>query len=213
MLSSRRRIVIVPVSALVLASAALTACTARGESGQAGSGAPSTSVTASAPVSARASASTPPGTTASGAAPGGGTGRGQASAPADTSAPTGATTPAGAARWAGTKQFVQISKAWISGGRTYLSVRTAQKVAVTGPYEAWHIMPGQGPYATVSMAADGRVLLSAPLGDDSQPVSYSQAEFVRRLTAESSLIRPALGYDLSFDGTGRVSRVQSLYTP
>ncbi len=127
-------------------------------------------------------------------------------------APGEGTAPAGTTRWAGTKQFMQIREGWTSGGRTYLSVRTARKVAVTDPHEAWLIIPGEGPYTTVLMAADARVLLSVPLGDDSLAHLYSQTEFVNRLTAEPSASRSRLGYDLSFDGKGQVTRLQSLYT-
>ncbi|MGW5232763.1 hypothetical protein ACWEQU_10760 [Streptomyces nodosus] len=107
---------------------------------------------------------------------------------------------------------MQIREGWTSGGRTYLSVRTARKVAVTAPHEAWLIIPGEGPYTTVLMAADARVLLAVPLGDDSLAQPYSQTEFVNRLTAEPSASRSRLGYDLSFDGKGQVTRLQSLYT-
>jgi hypothetical protein len=116
-----------------------------------------------------------------------------------------------AAPWAGTKQFVQIDDAWTSDGQTYLSVRPAQKEAMTEPHEAWLIVPGEGPYTTVSIAEDAQVLLAVPLGDESQAASYTLAEFVSRLTAQSSSIRPGLGYDLSFDGEGQVTRLQSLY--
>ncbi|MFB7461836.1 MULTISPECIES: hypothetical protein [unclassified Streptomyces] len=132
--------------------------------------------------------------------------------PTATTAPGDDTAPAGTTRWAGTKQFMQIREGWISGGRTYLSVRTARKVAVTDPHEAWLIIPGEGPYTTVLMATDARVLLSVPLGDNSAPYPYSQTEFVNRLMAEPSSSRSGLGYDLSFDGKGQVTRLQSLYT-
>ncbi len=137
---------------------------------------------------------------------------------APTTAPAGGTDPDGtpsstsAAPWAGTKQFVQIEDARTSDGRTYLSVRPAQKKAHT-QFEAWVIVPGEGPYTEVRMAEDAKVLLSVPLGDGKHASSYSQAEFVSRLTAQPSTARSLLGYDLSFDGEGRVTRLQSLYTP
>ncbi|MFD5319148.1 hypothetical protein [Streptomyces sp. NPDC127098] len=134
------------------------------------------------------------------------------SAPADETVPT--TEPdADAAAWAGSRQFVQIEDAWTSDGRTYLSVRPAQKEAhVTDHSEAWVVVPGEGPYTEVPLADDAQVLLSAPLGDESQASSYTQAEFVSRLTAQSSSDRSLVGYDLSFDGEGQVTRVESLYT-
>lgn len=117
-----------------------------------------------------------------------------------------------AARWAGTKQFVQIGDARTAGGRTYLSVRPAEKKPHPR-FEAWVIVPGEGPYTEVSMTEDAQVLLSVPLGDAKHPAAYTRAEFVGRLTARPSSDRALLGFDLSFDGQGRVTRVQSLYTP
>ncbi|MEU3250157.1 hypothetical protein [Streptomyces sp. NPDC006997] len=159
----------------------------------------------------------------------GGDGDGRAGAPtpatpsasADAATPTAApvgdagqqgtpSSSASSAPWAGSKQFVQIDGARTSGGRTYLSVRPAEKKA-HDELEAWVIVPGEGPYTEVPMADDATVLLSVPLGDAKHPSSYSQAEFVSRLTAQPSPARALLGYDLSFDGEGRVTRLQSLY--
>lgn len=204
MFTSRRRTA-AGAAALVLTALVLTACSGNGDGGRANTSAPAP-VAASASASASAPPSAPAFVTVSATASGGSTTPGSTPAAGSTVAPTGA------ARWAGTKQFVQIRSAWISKGRTYLSVRAARKVAATGPIEAWEIVPGQGPYVTVPMAADGRVLLSVPLGDNSSAQSYSQAEFVRRLTAESPSHRTGLGYDLSFDANGQVARLQSLYT-
>ncbi|NHI08336.1 lipoprotein [Streptomyces sp. KO7888] len=117
-----------------------------------------------------------------------------------------------AARWAGTKQFVQIGDARTADGRAYLSVRPAEKKPHP-QFEAWVIVPGEGPYTEVSMTEDAQVLLSVPLGDAKHPAAYTRAEFVGRLTARPSSDRALLGFDLSFDGQGRVTRVQSLYTP
>ncbi|MEU5510263.1 hypothetical protein [Streptomyces fungicidicus] len=143
-------------------------------------------------------------------APAGGTA--PTTAPGDGADPAGTASPATAASWAGTKQFVQIDDARTSDGRTYLSVRPAQKKAHP-QFEAWVIVPGEGPYTEVRMADDATVLLSVPLGDGKHPASYSRAEFVSRLTAQPSPARSRLGYDLSFDGQGQVTRLQSLYTP
>ncbi|MFD5655296.1 hypothetical protein [Streptomyces sp. NPDC127039] len=129
----------------------------------------------------------------------------------DRTAPSSAPS-ATAARWAGTKQFVQIDDARTGDGRTYLSVRPAEKKPHPR-FEAWMIVPGEGPYTEVSMTEDAQVLLSVPLGDAKHPAAYAQDEFVDRLTARPSSDRAVLGYDLSFDGRGRVTRVQSLYTP
>ncbi|MYS69986.1 hypothetical protein GTY88_06030 [Streptomyces sp. SID5926] len=127
-------------------------------------------------------------------------------------APSASAAGANAARWAGTKQFVQIDDARTAGGRTYLSVRPAEKKPHPR-FEAWVIVPGEGPYTEVSMTEDAQVLLSVPLGDAKHPAAYAQDEFVGRLTARPSSDRALLGFDLSFDGQGRVTRVQSLYTP
>ncbi|MFH9613250.1 hypothetical protein ACH4MM_05735 [Streptomyces pratensis] len=180
---SHRRPAVRCLTALSFSLVALTGCSGAGD-GQAAATTPGISATPSASAE-----STAPDT-----------------APDDTSSSTGA------APWSGTKQFVQIEDARTSDGRTYLSVRPAQKKA-HAQFEAWVIVPGEGPYTEVSMAEDAKVLLSVPLGDAKHPASYSQAEFVDRLTAQSSSPRLLLGYDLSFDGEGRVTRLQSLYTP
>ncbi|MGC9495224.1 hypothetical protein [Streptomyces sp. WG7] len=128
-------------------------------------------------------------------------------------APDGtASASAGAVSWSGTKKFVQIDGARSSDGRTYVSVRPAQK-KVHPKFEAWVITPGKGPYTEVPLAENAQVLLSVPLGDETRAASYSQAEFVSRLTAKSPSARSAIGYDLSFDGQGQVTRLQSLPMP
>lgn len=188
---SRRRAAARCLTALAisLSLAALTGCGGEDDA-QADATAPATSATPSAPADEAGSTTEP----------GGGADQ------ADTSASTSA------APWAGTKQFVQIDDAWTSDGRTYLSVRPAQKEPyITEHFEAWKIIPGEGLYTEVPMAEDAQVLLSVPLGDDSRHGSYSQEEFVSRLTAESPRIRSSIGYDLSFDGEGQVIRVKSLY--
>ncbi|MFH8452444.1 hypothetical protein ACH4CD_24780 [Streptomyces fungicidicus] len=188
---SHRRPALRCLATLTFSLVALTGCS--GESGgQAAATSPSAS--ASATPSAPAGESAP------------------TTAPGDGADPAGTAPSATAASWAGTKQFVQIDDARTSDGRTYLSVRPAQKKAHP-QFEAWVIVPGEGPYTEVRMADDATVLLSVPLGDGKHPASYSRAEFVSRLTAQSSPARSRLGYDLSFDGQGRVTRLQSLYTP
>ncbi|MEU3735332.1 hypothetical protein AB0E81_39045 [Streptomyces sp. NPDC033538] len=131
--------------------------------------------------------------------------------PGDGADPDGTSSPSSSAPWAGTKQFVQIEEARTSDGGTYLSVRPAQKKAHP-QFEAWVIVPGERPYTEVRMAEDAKVLLSVPLGDAKHAASYSQADFVSRLNSQPSTARAVLGYDLSFDGEGNVTRLQSLYT-
>lgn len=130
----------------------------------------------------------------------------------DSQAPTGET------RWAGTKQFVTIDKAWTEDGVTHLSVRPARKKVITR-FDNWQIIPGKGPFTTVTMTKEARILLTAQVrGDDpsgvrdSAPLPYSQAEFVTLLKQMDPSLSAGIGYDLSFDGEGRVTKVQSLYT-
>ncbi|MGW0608201.1 hypothetical protein [Streptomyces sp. NPDC002640] len=125
----------------------------------------------------------------------------------------------GGAAWAGTKQFVQIKDAWTADGRTYAAVRTAEKKADTR-FEAWVMTPGDGPWITVTLAEDARVLLTVQVrGDDpsgaprGEAVPSTRAEFVTRLGRLQPQERERIGYDLSFDGDGRVVKLQSLYTP
>ncbi|MFD4035419.1 hypothetical protein ACFWVP_34115 [Streptomyces sp. NPDC058637] len=176
------------LTALAFSLVTLTGCSGEGD-GQAADTAPVTSAAPSASAD---------GTAANTGSDGGAT-------------PDGTSSTA-AAPWAGTKQFVQIDDARSGDGGTYLSVRPAQKKAHP-QFEAWVIVPGEGPYTEVVMAEDAKVMLSVPLGDEKHPASYSQADFVSRLTARPSSDRSPLGYDLSFDGEGRVTRLQSLYTP
>ncbi|MFF3562167.1 hypothetical protein ACFYXS_19215 [Streptomyces sp. NPDC002574] len=222
MFTSRRRTAVWAGTLAALTCLALSACSGADSGGadrQVGAGDPSG---ASAPAAPSAVPSTPGAPSASGPVspvasvpPADAPPSVVASVPPADAPPSvvASVPPADAARWAGTKQFVQMQNAWTTGGRTYLSVRSARKQAATGPIEAWEIVPGRGPYTTVPLAADGRLLLSVPLGDDSVPASYSAAEFVKRLRAQSPSFREGLGYDLSFDAQGRVVRLQSLYTP
>ncbi|WP_326580673.1 hypothetical protein OIE69_41670 [Actinacidiphila glaucinigra] len=122
--------------------------------------------------------------------------------------------------WAGTKQFVTIDKAWTKGGLTYLSVRPAQK-EVNTQFDTWEIVPGTGAFTSVTMAKDARVLLTAPVrGDDDasgasrgEPLPSSQTEFVTLLKQLDSGLSAGIGYDLSFDGEGQVTKLQSQYKP
>ncbi|RBM23323.1 hypothetical protein [Streptomyces sp. PT12] len=174
------------LTALAFGLVALTACGGEGD-GRAADAAPETSAAPSPSADAADQA--------------------EASDPADASASNEA------APWAGARQFVQIEDAWADGGTTYLSVRPAEKEAhVTDHSEAWVVVPSEGPFTEVPLAEDAQVLLAVPLGDESAASSYSQAEFVSRLAAQSPSVRPRFGYDLSFDGEGRVTRLESLYT-
>lgn len=72
----------------------------------------------------------------------------------------------------------------------------------------------------MTLAKDARVLLTVPIrGDDTpgtsggEPLPASQAEFITLLTQLDPRTREGAGFDLSFDGEGRVTKVQSLYKP
>ncbi|WP_228924352.1 hypothetical protein [Streptomyces sp. DH7] len=130
-----------------------------------------------------------------------------------------ATAPAAENPFAGTKRFVTTDRAWTEGGLTKLSVRSAEK-KVNTQFDTWEIVPGTGEFVTVTLAKDARVLLTVPIrGDDApgtsggEPLPTSQAEFVTLLTQLDPRTREGAGFDLSFDGEGRVTKVQSLYKP
>ncbi len=98
-------------------------------------------------------------------------------------------------------------------------MRPAEK-KVNTQFDTWKIVPGTGVFTTVPMAKDSRVLLTVPVrGDDAsgtgrgEPVSTSQAEFVTLLTRLDPRIREGAGFDLSFDGEGQVTKLESLYRP
>ncbi|MFF5896927.1 hypothetical protein ACFY8O_13465 [Streptomyces argenteolus] len=194
---THRRTAVRGLTALALSLATLTGCGGGGD-GRTDATAPAASATPSAaeasPVATRSGDAAPDGT------------------PSPAGAASASSSPAAAAPWAGTKQFVQIDDARTSGGVTVLSVRPAQKKAHP-QFEAWVIVPGEGPYTEVPMAEDATVLLSVPLGDAKHPASYTQAEFVERLETRAPSAPALFGFDLSFDGEGRVTRLQSLYTP
>jgi hypothetical protein len=127
--------------------------------------------------------------------------------------------PAAETPFAGTKQFVTVDRAWAESGVTKLSVRLAEK-KVNTQFDTWEIIPGTGKYTTVTLAKDARVLLTVPVRGDrtpevggGEPVSTPQAELVGLLTQLEPRIREGTGFDLSFDGAGRVAKLQSLYKP
>ncbi|MFC8706762.1 hypothetical protein ACFUIV_31895 [Streptomyces anulatus] len=143
--------------------------------------------------------------------------------PSATSSPVPATAtttaPAAEKPFAGTKRFVTTDRAWTEGGLTKLSVRSAEK-KVNTRFDTWEIVPGTGEFVTVTLAKDARVLLTVPIrGDDTpgtsggEPLPASQAEFITLLTQLDPRTREGAGFDLSFDGEGRVTKVQSLYKP
>ncbi|MDG9685648.1 hypothetical protein QC334_23450 [Streptomyces sp. DH18] len=133
-------------------------------------------------------------------------------APKDTSATTGK------APFAGTAQFVTISKAWTGNGRTYLAVRPARK-EINARFDTWEITPGTGPFTTVPLADDGQVRLAVPVRDEvagtsrAELVAYSPAQLVTLIGRLDSTLSGGIGYDLVFDSTGRVTGLTSLYRP
>ncbi|MEI7033212.1 hypothetical protein [Streptomyces pratensis] len=122
------------------------------------------------------------------------------------------------APFAGTGQFVTIGKAWTSEGRTRLSVRPAQK-KINTRFDTWEITPGTGPFTTVPVADDAQVLLAVPVRDEVAGVSraellpHSPARFVTLLNQLDPALFDGIGYDLVFDGAGRVTSLKSLYRP
>ncbi|MEI7033214.1 hypothetical protein [Streptomyces pratensis] len=130
-----------------------------------------------------------------------------------------APTSPGKAAWAGAKRFVTIDRAWTEGGLTHLSVRPAQKKA-RPQFDTWEVVPGTGAFTTVTLAEDARVLLTSPVRGEGpsdagkgEPVPSSHTEFVALLKQLDSGLSAGIGYDLSFDGEGRVARLQSQYKP
>ncbi|MFG3408995.1 hypothetical protein [Streptomyces sp. NPDC048142] len=122
------------------------------------------------------------------------------------------------APFAGTEQFVNISRAWSSDGRTYLSVRPAQK-KINTRFDTWEITPGTGSFTTVPMAENGRVLLAIPVRDQvagtsrAELLGYSPAELVTLINRLDPALSDGVGYDLVFDGAGQVTGLTSLYRP
>ncbi|PCG83410.1 hypothetical protein CIB93_24515 [Streptomyces sp. WZ.A104] len=150
--------------------------------------------------------------------------RKSAGAAAPSSAPTA---PAGSkdtsgttakAPFAGTEQFVTISRAWTSDGRTYLSVRTAQK-KINTRFDTWEITPGTGSFTTVPMAKNGRLLLAVPVRGEvagtsrAELLGHSPAELVTLINRLDPALSDGIGYDLEFDGAGQVTGLTSLYRP
>ncbi|QYA95116.1 hypothetical protein KZO11_16245 [Streptomyces anulatus] len=129
---------------------------------------------------------------------------------------TSATT--GNAPFAGTAQFVTVSKAWTGNGRTYLSVRPARK-EINSRFDTWEITPGTGPFTTVPMADNGQVRLAVPVREEvastsrAELVAYSPAQLVTLIGRLDPTLTGGIGYDLVFDGTGRVTGLTSLYRP
>ncbi|WP_431950513.1 hypothetical protein [Actinacidiphila sp. bgisy167] len=212
---SPRRRAAARLTALALTALVLGACSGAGvddgDTGRAGAAAPASSP-------ATSPASTPPSSAPSASPSASRSGASSPSHPAGIPAPDGPSavpsappSPRTPTHWAGSKQFVLLENVWGKDGRTYLSARSARKEPLTGPYEGWDIIPGKGPYTTVRLAPDCRILLSVPLGDDSIPHTYSQSQFISRWWAQSASVRTWVGFDLSFDADGEVVRIQSLY--
>jgi hypothetical protein len=206
---SHRRATVHGLSALAFSLVVLTGCSGEGDE-QAADATPETSQTSSGPADGTDPATDPADETDPATDPVAETD--PTAEPVDDTDADDTSGSNDVASWAGTGQFVQIEDARTSDGQTYLSVRLAQKEAVSdGHLEGWVIVPGEGSYTEVALAEDAEVLLSAPLHDESGAASFSPAEFVSRLTAQSSFDRSLIGYDLVFDEDGQVTRVESLY--
>jgi hypothetical protein len=221
MFASHRRATARLLAVAAVSALALTAC-GDGESPAATATAPGASASASDAKATPSAGGAEPARsadtdgTAAPSAPADGTSKAPAGGGDSAAAPK--PTEGAAPRWAGTKQFVQLEKAWTRDGRTYVSVRPARK-EVDKRFDAWVIVPGEGPYTTVRLTKEARVLLTVQVrGDDGsgagrgEAVPYSQTDFVTKLDQVDPKLRPGIGYDLSFDGQGDVVKLQSLYT-
>ncbi|MFH9297958.1 hypothetical protein [Streptomyces sp. NPDC017520] len=125
---------------------------------------------------------------------------------------------AGTAPFAGTEPFVNISKAWISDGRAYLSARTAEK-KINTRFDTWEINPGTGPFTTVPLAENSQVLLAVPARDEvagtsrAELLPYSPAELVTLINRLDPTYSDGIGYDLVVDDAGQVTGLTSLFRP
>ncbi|MFF0507462.1 hypothetical protein ACFYUH_28210 [Streptomyces fimicarius] len=132
-------------------------------------------------------------------------------------APEATSEPAVGAPFAGT-EHVTISKAWSDNGRTYLSVRSAQK-KINTRFDTWEVTPSTGPFTTVSMADSSRVLLAVPVREEvagtsrAELLAYSPDRLVTLISRLDPALSGGIGYDLAFDGNGRVTGLTSLYRP
>ncbi|WP_345590278.1 hypothetical protein [Streptomyces marokkonensis] len=144
----------------------------------------------------------------------------QTGTPSDSSGEAAKDAPAstGRAPFAGTEQFVTIGKAWTSDGRSYLSVRPAQK-KINTQFDTWEVNAGTGPFTTVPMAGGARTLLTVPVrpetteAKDAELLPYSPARFVTLVNRLDSSLYDGIGYDLVFDGAGQVTSVKTLFRP
>ncbi|MFC8099559.1 hypothetical protein [Streptomyces sp. NPDC057363] len=124
----------------------------------------------------------------------------------------------GRAPFAGTEQFVTIDRAWTSNGRSYVSVRPAEK-KINTQFDTWEINSGTGPFTTVPMAGDARTLLTVPVrtetaeAKDAELLPYSPARFVTLVNRLDSSLYDGIGYDLVFDGAGQVTSLKTLFRP
>ncbi|MFI1935257.1 hypothetical protein [Streptomyces sp. NPDC020330] len=140
------------------------------------------------------------------------------SAPAAPATSKDTSAAAGTAPFAGTEPFVNISKAWISDGRAYLSVRAAEK-KINTQFDTWEITPGTGPFTTVPMAGNSRVLLAVPVRDEvagtsrAELLPYSPAELVTLINRLDPAFSDGVGYDLVVDDAGQVTGLTSLFRP
>ncbi|MFI6874688.1 hypothetical protein ACIBL6_14720 [Streptomyces sp. NPDC050400] len=209
-----RRAAVVPAAALAVAAlTVLTGCGSPTESSARPSGSsqeatPQEDMTGSSEVSPSASAEAPGASPAAASSPSPAASK---SAPATRrTSSASASAPVAEPRWAGTRQFVQVKDAWTADGRIYVSVRPAEK-KVNKQFDTWTVEPGTGSYVTVALTPDARTILCAPLGDEKQPADYPQTQLISRLKTINSSEREGLGYNLTFDGKGRVTLLEQVY--
>ncbi|MQY14357.1 hypothetical protein SRB5_45230 [Streptomyces sp. RB5] len=126
--------------------------------------------------------------------------------------------PAPKAPFAGTAPFVNINRAWTAGGRTYVSVRVAEK-KINTRFDTWEIIPGTGPFTTVPLAKNARIGLTAQVrGDvaghqDYELLPYSPTQFVTVFNKLDPAFYNGTGFDLVVDASGQITSMQSLFRP
>ncbi|WP_103535489.1 hypothetical protein [Streptomyces sp. SM11] len=97
-------------------------------------------------------------------------------------------------------------------------MRTAEK-KINTQFDTWEINPGTGPFTTLPLAENSKVLLAAPVRDQVAGTSrgkllpYSPAELVTLIGRLDPTFSDGIGYDLVVDDAGQVTSLTSLFRP
>jgi hypothetical protein len=111
-------------------------------------------------------------------------------------------------RWVNSKQFMEIRIGQIRNGQLYLEVRPAKKELLGESFETVTI---PGPYTEVVLTTNARIWRINGTMDTPE---VFLAELARRDPNRPNHAQPDQrkeGFDLTFDGQGRVTRVDWLY--